>query len=374
MRASVLGAVAAVTACGGGPAPKAASVAPPRVVSEPTSPPVVASVPVPAPAVAASAPNPSCADPPAETDALPNVVDPPAPELASLLARQLRESSEADLLGRAKGLPAPRDPHDNNPGGLVLSGIEQAARALPAAVAHDRKHFAFVRRQGESGTLWLSTIDGSRLEQLFDPERDQAKLHDGRGLLPSAALFDVQFSADDRAIYFQSEEWATSAALYRFELGHKQPSFVIDANGYRVLSDCTKRPALNGSLIVYRHTYDTLLGRAYDVYALVSPQGKSRGLIGPEPENVVRFLQSACTEQRPEPVPVSLVPERLKRFPPCRLGALRYAPVHFLDGTELPVFYVVAPEHQTGPLTLEMLRTPPLALEDVDAVCPELAP
>jgi hypothetical protein len=258
MRVSVLGAIMAVAACGGGPAPSTAA-APPAAsaVSKPALPSASASVPVSAPAVAASAPNPPSKDAPAAAAALPNVVDPPAPELARRLAeelRQLRQSSEADLLGRARGLPAPRDPNDNNPGSLVLSGIELAARELPVAVAHDRKHFAFVRREGETGTLWLAAIEGNHLQQLFDPKHDKAKLPEGRGLLPSAALFDVQFSADDRAIYFQSEEWATSAALYRLELGQRQPSFVIDANGYRVLSDCAKRPALNGSLIAYRHT------------------------------------------------------------------------------------------------------------------------
>jgi hypothetical protein len=325
-----------------------------------------------APAVAVAAPNPASPTSPADSHALPNVVDPPAAELARLLAAELKQSSRADLLGRAQGLPAPRDPNDNNPGNLVLPGIELAARELPFAMAHDRKHFAFVRREGEAGTLWLAAVDGNHLQQLFDPERDKAKLHDGRGLLPSAVLFDVQFSADDRAIYFQSEQWATSAALYRLELGRRQPSFVIDANGYRVLSDCTKRPALNGSLIAYRHTYDTLLASACDVYALVSAQGRSQGLIGPEPTNVVRFLQGACTDTKPELPPAPLVPERLKKFPPCQVGVLRYAPVRFLDGTELPVFYVVGPQHKTGRLTLEMLRAPPISLEDLeafDAVC-----
>jgi len=66
------------------------------------------------------------------------------------------------------------------------------------------------------------------------------------------------------------------------------------------------------------------------------------------------------------------VPERLKKFPPCQVGVLRYAPVRFLDGTELPVFYVVGPQHKTGRLTLEVLRAPPISLEDLedfDAVC-----
>jgi len=260
---------------------------------------------------------------------------------------------------------------------LVLPGIELAARALPVAVAHNGKHFAFVRRNGETGSLWLAAIDGDHLQPLFDPEHDKAKLPEGRGLLSSAALFDVQFSPDDRAIYFQSEQWATSAALYRLELGQRQPSFVVDANGYRVLVGCAKRPALNGSLIAYRHTYDTLLASAYDVYALVSAHGKPQGLIGPEPANVVRFLQAACTDAKPELPPAPTVPERFKTFPPCQMGVLRYAPVHFLDGTELPVFYVVGPQSKTGRLTLEMLVAPPISLadlEDFDAVCVPPAP
>jgi len=373
MRVSVLGAMMTVAACGGGPRPSTAAALPAAsAVSTSRLPSASASALASAPAVAPSTPNPSFPNAPSNADRLPNGVDPPAPELARLLATELKQSSEADLLGRAKGLPAPRDPNDNNPWSLALPGIELAARELPFAVAHDRKHFAFVRREGERGTLWLAAIDGNHLRQLFDPEHDQAKLHEGRGLLPSAALFDVQFSADDRAIYFQSEEWATSAALYRLEIGQRQPSFVIAANGYRVLSDCAKRPALNGSLIAYRHTYDTLLVSAYDVYALVSARGKSQGLIGPEPENVVRFLQGACTGTKPELPPAPVVPERLKKFPPCQVGVLRYAPVHFLDGTQLPVFYVVGPQYKTGRLTLEMLGAPPISLddlEDFDAVC-----
>jgi hypothetical protein len=51
---------------------------------------------------------------------------------------------------------------------------------------------------------------------------------------------------------------------------------------------------------------------------------------------------------------------------------LRYAPVHFLDGTALPVFYVVGPQYKTGPLKIEMLGSPSISLDDLqdfDAVC-----
>jgi hypothetical protein len=351
MRLSALGWLLIAAACGSAPPPATRAALAPRASQPPASP------------VASS--SDSVSDVPSAEDALPNVVDPPAPELARQLAHALKVSSEADLLGRAQGLPAPRDPRDNNPGALVLPGIELAAQKLPFAVAHDRQHFAFVRRAGESGTLWLATIDGRHVQQLFDPEHDRAQLSEGHGLLPSAALFDVEFSADDRALYFQSEQWATSAALYRLELGQQQPSFVVDANGYRVLTDCTKRPALNGSLIAYRHTYDTLLFGAYDVYALLSPHGKSQGLIGPEPANVVRFLRAACTAAPPAAPALAVVPQRLKQFPPCQSGVLRYAPVRFLDGTELPVFYVVGPEHQSGPLTLKDVVAGPISLEEL---------
>ncbi len=299
---------------------------------------------------------------PREAESRP-ITDPPAAELARRFARSL----SADPLAAETGLPARRDPNDNNPGSLVRSAKDLAGAALPFSLSHDKRQLAFTRRDTESSSIWIAAADGSAVRQVFDPKTDRVKLADGKvRILDSAAVFDVRFSRDDRTVFFQTDGWATSLALYRLDLRARSVAFVVDTNGYSIVEQCPERHGLEGSIVAYRHSYDMLLATALDVYFLIDVAGRDLGTLGPEPENVDRYLHNHCAPPPAQTVPPVIIPPRLKSMPPCGDGFLRYAPVHFLDGSELSVFYVVKPGHlYDKPLTLESIASPPIRLDSL---------
>jgi hypothetical protein len=297
----------------------------------------------------------------------PRPPDPPGEEMARTIAAQLRESGSET----AGALPPPRDPNDNNLGSLVRSSTELAAELEPFTRSHDGKHLAFVRKDATSSSLWMADIDGTNARSLFDSRTAEVKTNDGTlGSLPGESLFDPQFSRDDRRVYFQTDSWATSFALYATELTTGKTAFQVDTNGYDVLDTCEKRPSLEGHLIAYRHSYSTLVATAVDLYFLLDSFGKEVGILGPEPENVARYLASHCsTSPAPPPPPAPSIPPQLRSLPPCgQEGVLRYEPILFLDGTILPIFYIVSAKKARVPFKrLDILQdvSAPLRLEDL---------
>jgi len=300
-----------------------------------------------------------------------SVTDPPATELAQRFARMLSTGPR-----RAEpGLPAPHAANDNNPGNLVRSSEDLASTTTAFALSHDKRQLVFTRREAGASSIWIAAADGSAVRQLFDPKTDRVRLPGGkREVLASGALFDVRFSRDDRTLFFLTDGWATSLALYRLDLRNRTVTFVIDTNGYNVVEQCDLNPRLEGSIIAYRHSYDTLLATAFDVYFLVDAAGRDLGTLGPEQANVDRYLHNNCALSPPRAAPLVVIPPNLTAMPKCADGFLRYAPVHFLDGSELSVFYVVKPGHlHDRRLTLDNVTSPPINLssltEAFDEVC-----
>ena len=340
------------------PLPSLASPGPPTPVAPSAGPP-----PAPAPGEAQTSARDAESGP---------VSDPPAAELAQRFARSL----SADPLASETALPAGREPNDNNPGSLVRSAEDLAGASLPFSLSHDKRQLVFIRRDAGSSSIWLAAADGSLVRQIFDPKIDRVKLPDGKlRIMSSTGVFGVRFSRDDKTVFFQTDGWATSLALYRLNLRARTVAFVIDTNGYSIVEQCPERHQLEGSIVAYRHSYDTLLATALDIYFLTDAAGRALGTLGLEPENVDRYLHNQCAPPPTQPAPTVVVPPRLKSLPRCGEGFLRYAPVHFLDGSELSVFYVVKPGHQHDQtLTLDNTASPPIRLDSLmeafDEVCP----
>jgi hypothetical protein len=264
---------------------------------------------------------------------------PSGEELARELAARLLEGASPE----DGGLPPPRSEADNNPFAIVRSARELAEEEEGFVLAPDRASFAFIRPEyGSYHELWIADVDGSNARLLVDLRTSIGKLAEGEtGLVPSDHLFAPTFSADGLYVYFQTDGWATSLALYSVSVEHRRFRFVSDANGFMVIRQCTKK-ALVGSLIAYRHSYSELPMSAVDWYFLLDPSGKRLGVVGDDPENVDRFLEKTCGFGR--------APARLKQLPGCEGEVLRYEPKRFLDGSVLELFYWVSSANARRPL------------------------
>ncbi len=291
-------------------------------------------------------------DPAAAPAAPPNPYDVPlelsldalsGAEIALMLADHLAPDSLATETPTGDGLPRPRSASDNNPFALVRASGDLAHDGTPIVVSHDGKAMAFIPSVvGQHRVLWVANIDGSNARQVVDLANSRATTLEGTtDLIASDALFSPSFSADGRLLYFQTDGWATSLALYSVNLRTGAIAFVTDANGYEVISEC-RDASLVGSLVTYRHSYSEMPLSAVDWYFLHDKNGKRRGVIGPTEENVERFLTNRCG------APPS-VPAYLKQRPGCDGFVLLYRPKRLLDGTELPVFFSVAKEDATRP-------------------------
>jgi hypothetical protein len=272
--------------------------------------------------------------------AAPEPEDPSGEDLAMMIAARLLEGAAAEDGPR---LPAPRSESDNNPFALVRPADEIAEEGPAFVISPDEKRFVFVRREGAAfPELWIADVDGSNPQRLVDLRTSVGALAEGEsGKIPSESLFAPAFSADGRRVYFQTDGWATSLALYSVSTKGGDLRFVSDANGYFVLDECKKR-SLVGSLIAYRHSYSELPASAVDWYFLLDPWGKKLGVVGDAPESVDRYLEKTCGLGR--------APARLKARPGCGGEVLRYEPRRFLDGSVLELFYWVQVKDARRPL------------------------
>lgn len=274
------------------------------------------------------------------TDVAPATADEPVGDAATgpELARQFATALAGGGDPAALGVPHPRSPDDNNLFSLVRPSTEIADEEHESfVVSHDREWIAYVVPEGgHFPALWLAKADGSDAREIAHLSRTKAKLPDGtEGPIATASLFSIAFSPDDRELYFQTDGWATSLALYAVELKTGTVRFVVDANGYFLIESC-RRASRIGSIVAYRHSY-TELASAVDWYFLLDRSGKEIGALGPAQENVHRFLGS----ERGPPKPIT-VPAKLRARPGCDGLVLRYEPRRFLDGSVLPRFYWVA--------------------------------
>lgn len=126
---------------------------------------------------------------------------------------------------------------------------------------------------------------------------DDAILLTGRaGTEPKDSLcgfFEKQFSADGATLYFLSPAWTTSAALHAFSLERKTARYLMPANAYVVLRDCTDKD-LAGAIVAEQHRY-FVLGGSYDWFWMFDPTGAKE--IGPVGEfDTVEDLKTHIAE------------------------------------------------------------------------------
>jgi hypothetical protein len=309
------------------------------------------------PAAAGTAP--PAGDAAASATGQPPTTDPPGAELARRFAQTRGAPAPA-------AIPPARQPGDNNPGNLVRPSSDVAAEVPRFVFSPDGKRLAFVRLERGLGSIWLAAADGSDARQVLDLGSAHLLLPEEGGWVEAEpqAFFDLRFSPDGSQLFFQTDGWGTSFALYGLDLATGKASFVVDTNGYTVIESCAKQPQREGQIVAYRHSYEVLLATAYDAYFLVDPHGRELGIIGPEPGNVERFLTNSCSLAGAAPVPAApKIRAKLRTLPTCGGPdqVLRYAPIHFLDGTELALFYVVKRARAHAPrLTLDDIVSPPI--------------
>lgn len=121
----------------------------------------------------------------------------------------------------------------------------------------------------EATELWTVDTDGrhATLRLRGRASRDLEKV---------LGSMDVpQFSPDGRTIYFQSMAWATSGALYAYNLVANKDRFVCEGNDLQVIPS----GEYAGCLLATRHRH-VLGGGSYYWYYLLRPNGKEVGTVG----------------------------------------------------------------------------------------------
>jgi hypothetical protein len=181
------------------------------------------------------------------------------------------------------------------------------------------------------------------------------------------SMVDLAFSADRKRLYFQTDGWGTSLALYAIDLDTRKPSLFKDANSYRVVTSC-KDETLKDHLILAQHRYFKGIVGTYDWYWLFSPNGQEVGPIGPSATNVDRFLHKRCGVGDAVAEPSHReVPKELRRMP-RRCGNLLFRKKRtiFLDGT-VDDLYLISDATFPGYVPLPAYEE--AALEEVKSQC-----
>jgi hypothetical protein len=294
----------------------------------------------------------SCARTAARTAAVPT----PAPRPAAPAPPpppQTRPAPAPSGAALSGVLPAPPQPEQNNVFGHVRPASELEDPEA-RAVSPDGTHVATARK----ASVWLSDPDGKNGREVLDAAT--AKVDnppDGTSLAATSGVYDLAFSPNGKHLYFQADGWGTSLALYYLDVDQGRVRFVHDANGYSVIQKCTAKNQV-GRLIILEHRYfDPIPASAVDWYFLIDDQAKRFGIVGPEPENVARFLARTCGLGHAPPAPAAQrIPAKLARKSVrCGDALLRRKPIPFLDGTSLELFlYTSAQELRENPKVIPM--------------------
>jgi len=118
--------------------------------------------------------------------------------------------------------------------------------------------------------IWLYEL-GAKKERLlvennFQCDKPEKKIVDPSGL---------QFSPDNKTLYFIASAWVTSGALHAVNVDGSNQHYVIPASSVEVVP----RGQYKGYLIVQQHRY-FVGGGSYDWLWLYTPQGHEEGPLG----------------------------------------------------------------------------------------------
>jgi hypothetical protein len=132
-----------------------------------------------------------------------------------------------------------------------------------AILSHDGKRVAYVHTVGEESEIWMVDTDGHSPYCIVRSYTDNG---------PKKNLTNMNtlmFSNDDGVIYFLSEAWATSNAVYKYDLHTHKQSYITDGNDIHILA----KGKYAGYLVVNKHEY-LQGGGSVDRDWLMSPSGR----------------------------------------------------------------------------------------------------
>jgi hypothetical protein len=186
-------------------------------------------------------------------------------------------------------------------GNIVVNGkpITHSGHDSDPVASRDGKRIVFTRTTGKSMDcqgngaqsdayeLWTANADGSGARKLLGvaPNDDLHKSICG--------FQGAQFSSNGNLLYFETPAWATSGAIHVYDFRAGKEHYVIDGDDVMVLANCDA-PEYRDKLIVTQHKYFVFSG-SYDWPWLISPQGKTLGLVGGDDANLKEIVKDACT-------------------------------------------------------------------------------
>lgn len=170
-------------------------------------------------------------------------------------------------------------------GSVQVTAIQAQAREAQApkdsekVYSPDKQFFAFVRSSDEtvaSGSgdvsadvIWMGTTEKKTSYPLF---RRGATMKSGQpiGDIYLGGISDLQFSDDNKEIYFLNAAYAVSHAVLAIDIKTRKIRYVIDGSSLEIVRTGKNK----GKLIVQRHKYKPNGGGAYEAKCLVTPEGK----------------------------------------------------------------------------------------------------
>jgi len=187
-------------------------------------------------------------------------------------------------------------------GNIAVNGrtITHSGHDSEPVLSPDGRRLVFTRTVGKplstcSGSgaetdnveLWTANIDGSGARKLLGV-RQADDLHKAL-----CAFTDAQFSSDGNLLYFETPAWATSGAIHVYDFRAGKEHYVVDGDDLEVLAKCAE-PDFRDKLIVTQHKY-FVFGGSYDWPWLISPQGKTLGLVGGDNVDLKAVVKDACS-------------------------------------------------------------------------------
>jgi len=186
-------------------------------------------------------------------------------------------------------------------GNIVVNGkaVTHSGQDSDPVASPDGKRIAFIRNTGkqlncqangaesDNVELWTVNADGTGARKLLSVKSDNDMKKTVCGFQ------SMQFSSTGGLLYFETPAWATSGAVHVYDFGAGKEHFVVDGDDVQVLAKCAE-PDFRDKLIVTQHKY-FVFGGSYDWPWLISPQGKTLGLIGGDDVDLNAVVKDACT-------------------------------------------------------------------------------
>jgi hypothetical protein len=123
-----------------------------------------------------------------------------------------------------------------------------------------------------------------------------------------AHVNNIQFSHSGDKVYFETSEWATSAALHVMNADGTQEKILGDGNQTRIILEAMEIDETHGNLSGYivtnQHRY-CYFGGSYDWYWLLTPDFKDVGPLGDDFSYFTRMGSIKYTDGSEKDIPPS---------------------------------------------------------------------